>query len=50
MLVAIVAELIEAQHRGGVEARDGAEVENHIAHGLIVLGVDRVSDALEQTV
>ena len=40
MLVAIVAELDEAQERGRVEPRNGAEVEQHITDGLFGLRVD----------
>ena len=50
MLVAIVAGLTRLNTAEVSRPRDGAEVENHIAHGLIVLGVDRASDAFEQTV
>src|ERR1700674_2220075 len=50
MLLAIVAELDEAQDRRSVEARNSAEVEHHEADRLLQLPFDDPLDALEQTV
>src|SRR5680860_1193515 len=50
MLLAKIAELDEAQHRRGVQPGNGAEIEHHIAHGLLPLQLDGPLDAFEQTV
>src|SRR3990170_8007639 len=50
MLLAIIAELDETQHRRGVQAGNGAEVEHHISHWLLPLHLDGTLDAFEQTV
>ncbi len=50
MLVAVVAELDQAQQRRRVEAGHRAEIQHDIADRLFLLGVDRPPDALEQAV
>ena len=50
MLLAKVAELDQAQHRRGVEAGHRAEIEHHIADGLVPLRLDGPLDPLEQAV
>ena len=50
VLLAIVAELDQAQDRRGIEARNCAEVEHHVADGLVPLRVDDPLDPLEQAV
>ena len=50
LLLAIVAQLDQAQHSRGVEAGNGAEVEHHVADGFLPLRLDGALDALEQSV
>ena len=50
ILLAKIAQLDQAQHRRGVQPGDGAEIEHHIAHGLVPLRLDGALDALEQAV
>ena len=50
VLLAIVAELDQAEHRGGIEAWNGAEIEHDIAHGFFMLRLDHPLDPLEQAV
>src|SRR5262245_19539171 len=50
VLLAIVAELDQAQDRRGVEARHRAEIEHHVADWLVPLRVDDTLDPLEQPV
>src|SRR5262245_21560627 len=50
VLLAIVAELDQAQDRRGVEAGNLAEIEHHVADRLVPLPVDDPLDPLEQPV
>ena len=47
ILLAIIAQLDQAQHRRGIEAGNRAEIEHHIADGLLALRLDGALDALE---
>src|SRR5262245_64829981 len=50
MLLAMVAELDQAQDRRGIEAGHRAEIEHHVADRLVPLRVDDPLDPLEQPV
>src|SRR5262245_8880536 len=50
MLLAMVAELDQAQDRRGIEAGNLAEIEHHVADRLVPLPVDDPLDPLEQPV
>ena len=50
VLVAMVAELDEAEECRGVQSRHRREIEHDIAYGLLLLSVDLPPDALEKAV
>ena len=50
VLLTIIAQLDQAQHRRRVEPGDRGEVEHHIADRLVALHLDDPLDALEQAV